>query len=109
MARVFEVWHTDPNTLKNERYGVYEFLDTAWQAIKDNWSDVDGEKFSIIERISDFDIKAADEEVDPCWGLEKKLTMTVRDLNALLNGKKIYTQINNGEYAIEINYAGNDE
>ena len=108
MARIFEVWHTDLNTLKDERYGVYEFLDTAWQAVKDNWSDMDGEKFSIVERISDFDIKNKDEEVDPCYGLEK-LTMTVKDLNALLNGKKIYAQINDGEYAIEINYAGNDE
>ena len=89
MARIFEVWHTDLNTLKDERYGVYEFLDTAWQAVKDNWSDMDGEKFSIVERISDFDIKNKDEEVDPCYGLEK-LTMTVKDLNALLNGKKIY-------------------
>lgn len=108
MARVFEVWHTDLNTLKDERYGVYEFLDTAWQAVKDNWSDMDGEKFSIVERISDFDVKDKDEEVDPCYGLEK-LTMTIRDLNALLNGKKIYAQINDGEYAIEINYAGNDK
>jgi hypothetical protein len=108
MARIFEVWHTDLKTLKDERYGVYDFLDTALDAIKQNWSATDGEKFSIVERISDFDIKDADEEVDPCYGLEK-LTMTVRDLNALLNGKKIYTQINGGEYAIEINYAGNDE
>lgn len=108
MARVFEVWHTNPETFKDERYGVYEFLDTAWQTVKDNWSDMDGEKFSIVERISDFDVKDKDEEVDPCYGLEK-LTMTVGDLNALLNGKKIYAQINDGEYAIEINYAGNDE
>lgn len=106
MARVFEVWHTDPNTLKDARYGVYEFLDAAWQVISDNWSDRDGEKFSIVERISDFDV--VDKNADPCCGHEK-LTMTVRDLNALLNGKKIYAQINDGEYAIEINYAGNDE
>lgn len=108
MARIFEVWHTNPNTLKDERVGVYEFLDTAWGDISQNWSDVDGEKFSIVERISDFDVKNEDEEVDPCYGLEK-LTMTVKDLNALLNGKKIYAQINDGEYGIEINYAGNDE
>lgn len=107
MARIFEVWHTDLNTLKDERYGVYEFLDTAWQAISDNWSDMDGEKFSIVERISDFEIKDKNEKVDPCYGLEK-LTMTVRDLNAILNGKKIYAQINDGEYAIEIDYAGNE-
>ena len=108
MARIFEVWHTDPETLKDERYGIFDFLDTAWQAVRDNWSDRDGEKFSIVERISDFDVVDKDKEVDPCCGLEK-LTMTVRDLNALLNGKKIYAQVNDGEYAIEINYAGNDE
>lgn len=108
MARIFEVWHTDPETLKDERVGVYEFLDTAWEAIKQSWSDTDGEQFSIVERIGDFDVKDKDEAVDPCYGLEK-LTMTVKDLNALLNGKKLYAQINAGEYAIEINYAGNDE
>lgn len=108
MARVFEVWRTNQETSKDERIGIYGFLDTALDDIKQNWSDMDGEKFSIIERISDFDVKEKDEEVDPCYGLEK-LTMTVRDLNALLNGKKIYAQINDGEYAIEINYSGNDE
>lgn len=108
MSRVFEVWYTNPETLKDERYGVYEFLDTALETIKLKWSDMDAEKFSIVERISDFDVKNKDEEVDPCYGLEK-LTMTVKDLNALLNGKKLYAQINDGKYAIEINYAGNDE
>lgn len=108
MARVFEVWHTDPETLKDERYGVFEFLDTALETIKQNWSDTDGEQFSIVERFGDFDVKNKDEAVNACFGLEK-LTMTVKDLNALLNGKKLYAQINDGEYAIEINYAGNDE
>ena len=108
MTRVFEVRCTDPETLKDERYGVFEFLDTALETIKQSWSDVDGEKWSIVERIGDFDVKGKDEEVDPCYGLEK-LTMTVKDLNALLNGKKLYAKINDGEYAIEINYAGNDE
>lgn len=108
MARTFEVWHTDPETLKDKRVGVYEFLDTAWEVIKQSWSDTDGEQFSIVERIGDFDVVNKDEEVDPCYGLEK-LTMTVKDLNALLNGKKLYAQINAGEYAIEINYAENDE
>lgn len=108
MAKVFEVWHTDPNTLKDERYGEFEFLDTAWQAICENWSDADGEKFYIVERISDFDIVDKDEEVNHCYGLEK-FTITVRDMNALLNGKKLYTQINGGEYAIVIDYSGNDD
>lgn len=108
MARVFEVYHTNPEISKTEYYGVYEFLDTAWEAIKQDWSDMDGEKFTIVEKVSDFDVKDKDEESDPCYGLEK-LTMTVKDLNALLNGKKIYAQINDGEYAIEINYSGNDE
>lgn len=102
MARKFEVWH------KDKICGEYCFLDGALQAIRYDWSDVDGEKFSIVEKMSDFDVKDKDEEVDPCYGLEK-LTMDVKDLNALLNGKKIYAQINDGEYAIEINYAGNDE
>ena len=56
---------------------------------------------------SDFDIFDKDEEVDHCYGLET-FTMTESDLNALLNGKKLYTQINCGEYAIEINYSGED-
>ena len=108
MTSIFEVWYTDPNTLKDERYGVYESLDTAWEAIRDKWSNVDGERFAIVERISDFDIVNKDEKVDPCYGLEK-LTMTVKDLNALLNGKKLYATINAGEYAIEIDYSGNNE
>lgn len=108
MARVFEVWHKDPNTVQYERCGEYEFLDTALDIVKQNWSDADGEGFRIIEKVSNFDIKNKDEDVDPCYGLEK-LTITVRDMNALLNGNKLYTKINDGEYAIEINYAGNDE
>ncbi len=108
MSRVFEVWHTNPEISKTECYGTYEFLDTALDAIKQGWSDMDGEKFTIVEKISDFDVKDRDEKVDPCYGLET-LTMSVKDLNALLNGKKIYAQINDGEYAIEINYSGNDE
>lgn len=108
MARIFEVWHTNPETSKDERYAVCEFLDTALETIKQDWSDMDGEKFYIVERVGDFDVVDKDEDVDPCYGLEK-LTMTVKDLNALLNGKKLYAQINAGEYAIAINYAGNDE
>lgn len=108
MTRTFEVWRTNPETFKDERIGVYDFLDTAWEDIKQSWCDMDGEKFSIVERISDFEVVNKDEEVDPCYGREK-LTMTVKDLNGLLNGKKLYAQINAGEYAIEINYAGNDE
>ena len=57
---------------------------------------------------SDFDIVDKNKKVDPCYGLDK-FTMTESDLNALLNGKKLYAQINDGEYAIEIHYAGNDE
>lgn len=57
--------------------------------------------------ISDFDVVNKDEEVDPCYGLETFI-MTERDLNALLSGKKLYTTINAGEYAIEIVYSGND-
>lgn len=108
MSSVFEVWNTNPKTLEETCCGVYESLDEAWELIKRNRYDEDGEKFSIIRRISDFDVVGKDEKVDPCFGLEK-LTMTVKDLNALLNGKKLYAQINSGEYAIEINYYGNDE
>lgn len=53
---------------------------------------------------SDFDVKEMDEEVNPCYGLVK-LSMTEEDLNALLSGKKLYTTINCGEYAIEIHYS----
>lgn len=54
---------------------------------------------------SDFRIVNKDEEVNPCYGLET-FTMSASDLNALLNGKKLYTTINAGEYAIEIYYRG---
>lgn len=107
MAKTFEVWHINPKT-KDERCEVYESLDVALEKIKQNWSNEDGEKFTIVERIGDFEIVNKDEEVDPCYGLEK-FTMTVADLNALVNGKKLYATINADEYAIEIDYAGNDE
>lgn len=108
MASVFEVWNGNPKTLEETRCGVYESLDEAYEHIKQNWYDQDGEKFSIVEKISDFDVVNKGETVDPCSGLYK-LTMTVRDLNGLLNGKKLYAQINSGEYAIEIGYSGNEE
>lgn len=108
MARMFEVLYRDPETLKDVKLGAYESLDVAFDVVKCNWSDTDGERFSIVERTSDFNIVSKDEEVDSCYGLDE-LNMTVKDLNALLNGKKLYAQINDGEYAIEINYAGNDE
>lgn len=86
MARVFEVWRTNPETFKDEYYGVYEFLDTAWEAIKQNWSDMDGEKFSIVERISDFDVKDKNEEVDtsvtPQEPTDKKFTKA--DIDAIV-------------------------
>lgn len=43
----------------------------------------------------------APEDVDPCYGL-MNLTINKRDILALLNGDKLYAQVNDGEYAILI-------
>ena len=52
---------------------------------------------------SDFEIYNENEDTNPCYGMEK-FFMSDNDLKALLNGKKLYALINDGEYAIEIYY-----
>jgi len=54
--------------------------------------------------MSDFEIKSKDEEVCPCYGLDK-FYITKEDIAALLSGKKLYSTVNCGEYAITIEMA----
>lgn len=61
-----------------------------------------------MDIVVDFIIVNKDEETDPCYGLEK-FVIGKRHLDALLNGEKLYVQINGGEYAIEITYDENKE
>ena len=51
--------------------------------------------------MSDFKRVRPDEDVDPCYGLEK-FEISKRDMLALLNGDKLYITVNEGEYAILI-------
>lgn len=51
--------------------------------------------------MSDFKRVHSPEDVDPCYGLDK-LEINKRDILALLNGDKLYAQVNEGEYAILI-------
>lgn len=51
--------------------------------------------------MSDFEIVKPNEDVEPCYGLEK-FEISKRDMLALLNGDKLYLQVNEGEYAILI-------
>lgn len=51
--------------------------------------------------MSDFEIYSKRKKVDPCYGLEA-LRVSREDIEALFYGKKLYTQINDGEYAITI-------
>lgn len=51
--------------------------------------------------MSDFKIVKKNAKVDPCYGLEEFL-ITKEDIAALLLGKKLYTTINDDEYAITI-------
>lgn len=46
------------------------------------------------------------DEVDPCYGLEE-LYLTKNDIEALKEGKMLYTTINDGEYAITIEMESN--
>lgn len=50
---------------------------------------------------SDFEILSKDAEVDPCYGLET-FHLTKSYIDALMCGKKLYSTINCGEYAITI-------
>ena len=48
-----------------------------------------------------FDIVSKDAEVDSCYGLER-FYITREEIDALLSGKKLYSTVNLGEYAITI-------
>jgi len=51
--------------------------------------------------MSNFEIVDKKAEVDTCYGLES-FYITSEEINALLSGKKLYSSINCGEYAITI-------
>jgi len=51
--------------------------------------------------MSDFEIVSKNKKVDPCYGLET-LHITKEEIEALLSGKKLYSTVNDGEYAITI-------
>lgn len=50
---------------------------------------------------NDFQIINPGEDVDPCYGL-CTLVLELEHINALIQGKELYTTINVGEYAIII-------
>lgn len=54
--------------------------------------------------MSDFEIVDKKADVDTCYGLEV-FYMTKEEINALLSGKKLYSTINDDEYAITIEMA----
>ena len=54
--------------------------------------------------MSDFEIVNKDAEIDPCYGLEP-FRLTKDEVIALMHGKKLYTTVNAGEYAITIEMA----
>lgn len=51
--------------------------------------------------MSDFEIYSKRKKVDPCYGLDD-FRISKKDIEALLDGKKLYAQVNDGEYAITI-------
>ncbi len=58
--------------------------------------------------MSDFEIVDKKAEVDMCYGLEV-LYITKEEINALLSGKRLYSKINYGEYAMTIEMAESEE
>ena len=58
--------------------------------------------------MSDFEIKNKNAKVCPCYGLEE-YRITKKDIAALLSGKKLYSTVNCGEYAITIEMAESEE
>lgn len=58
--------------------------------------------------MSDFKIVSKDEEIDTCYGLED-LYITKEEITALLSGKKLYSTVNCGEYAITIEIAESED
>ena len=58
--------------------------------------------------MSDFEIVDKDAEVDPCYGLYD-FYITKDEITALMCGKKLYSIVNCGEYAITIEMAESAE
>lgn len=58
--------------------------------------------------MSDFDIVSKNAKVDTCYGLET-FHITKEEIAALLSGKKIYSTVNGGEYAITIEMVESEE
>lgn len=58
--------------------------------------------------MSDFEIVDKKTEVDICYGLEV-FRITREEINALLSGKKLYSSINCGEYAMTIEMAESED
>lgn len=63
---------------------------------------------SLCQKImeNNMEIYNKNDEVDPCYGLEE-LYLTKNDIEALKEGKMLYTTINDGEYAITIEMESN--
>ena len=62
----------------------------------------------MMSDFEDFEIVNKNAKVDPCYGLEK-FSITKEDIAALLSGKKLYSTINVGEYAMTIEMAESEE
>ena len=58
--------------------------------------------------MSDFEIVSKDAEVDTCYGLET-FYVTKEEIAAILSGKKLYSTVNCGEYAITIEIAESED
>ena len=54
--------------------------------------------------MSDFEIVDKDAEIDICYGLEN-FRITKEEIVAILLGKRLYSTVNCGEYAITIEMA----
>lgn len=51
--------------------------------------------------MSAFQIKRKETKVDECYGLYE-MEISIKDIAALLSGKKLYSTVSMGEYAITI-------
>ena len=58
--------------------------------------------------MSDFEIVSKDAKIDKCCSLED-FFITKEEITALLLGKKLYSTVNYGEYAITIEMAESEE
>ena len=58
--------------------------------------------------MNDFEIVNKDDEIDPCYGLYD-FCLTKEGINALMCGKKLYSDVNCGEYAITIEMLESEE